>query len=93
MRLDFVGAVIYWRGPSPFYFVEVPAEASSDIKAVSAGLTYGWGCIPASVRINDEEWTTALIPKDGRYLVPIRKAYRLALELDAGMSVAVELSL
>lgn len=93
MRLDFVGDVIYWRGPSPFYFVEAPAAVSADIKALSAGLSYGWGCIPAVVQIGDQEWSTALIPKDGRYLVPIRKAFRLALELDAGMAVSMSLEL
>lgn len=93
MQLEFIGEIVYWRGPSPFYFVAVPAAESAEIKELSAGLSYGWGCIPVTVGIQDEEWTTALIPKDGRYLVPVRKVFRLALELDAGMQVSAYLRL
>ncbi len=37
-------------------------------------MTYGWGMIPASVTIGDTTVTTALWPKDGGYIVPIKKA-------------------
>lgn len=35
MTLEFSGVIFYWRGPSPYYFVAVPPEQSSDIKAIS----------------------------------------------------------
>jgi hypothetical protein len=45
--LEFTGKIFYWRGPAaPYYYVAVPAEQSSDIKAVSNLVTYGWGVIP-----------------------------------------------
>ena len=51
MELVFAGAVIEWRGPSPYYFVPVPEEESDDIREVAAMATYGWGVIPVEARI------------------------------------------
>ncbi|GHG43200.1 hypothetical protein GCM10012320_07170 [Sinomonas cellulolyticus] len=93
MELIFDGDVIEWRGPAPFVFVRVPPEESSEIQAVSRELTYGWGCIPVSVRLGGSEWTTALMPKDGAYLVPLRKAFREAERVDVGDVVPVALTL
>ena len=91
LDLAFDGELIYWRGPSPHYFVVVPPDASALIRTLSSAVTYGWGAIPVRVRLGDREWPTSLFPKDGRYLVPIRKAVRLAEDLDEGDVVAVEL--
>ena len=91
LDLAFDGELIYWRGPSPHYFVVVPPDASSLIRAISTAVTYGWGAIPVRVRLGGHEWPTSLFPKDGRYLVPIRKAVRQGEVLDEGDIVAVEL--
>ncbi len=72
MVLEFAGEAIWWRGPAPFIFVSVPQELSNEIKAISNRVTYGWGVIPATVKIGQTEYTTSLFPKDGRYLVPIK---------------------
>ena len=63
MTLEFSGEIIYWRGPSPYYFVAVPPEQSSDIKAISGLVTYGWGCIPVYARIGATEYKTSLFPR------------------------------
>ena len=74
MRLRFEGVIWYWRGPAPFHFVTVPPVESEMIHDVASVVTYGWGMIPASVPIGDTTVTTALWPKDGGYIVPIKKA-------------------
>ncbi|MFK3676598.1 DUF1905 domain-containing protein [Microbacterium sp. NPDC090218] len=74
MRLHIEGAIWYWRGPAPFHFVTVPATESEMIHDVASVVTYGWGMIPASVTIGSTTVTTALWPKDGGYIVPIKKA-------------------
>lgn len=74
MRLRFEGVIWYWRGPAPFHFVTVPPVESEMIHDVASVVTYGWGMIPASVTIGDTTVTTALWPKDGGYIVPIKKA-------------------
>lgn len=91
MEVEFNGEIWYWRGPSPFFFVTVPAEQSGDLKAISELVTYGWGMIPVNVRIGRTEWKTALWPKDGRYIVPIKDTVRKAEDLEQGDNVTVRL--
>jgi hypothetical protein len=90
MDIEFVGTVVEWRGPSPFYFVAIPEEESGDIKFAAKGVEY-WGQVPVSVRIADVEFTTALFPKDGRYLLPLKDAIRKSagIEVDEVLGVAL----
>jgi hypothetical protein len=89
---EFEGPVVEWRGPAPFYFLRVPEEESADIKAAARGLEY-WGQVPVAVRIRDVEFRTALFPKDGRYLVPLKSAVRRAAGIDLDQVLAVGLNL
>ncbi len=91
MNFEFSGELFHWRGPAPFYFITVPADACRHIKDMSSEVSYGWGVIPASVHIGSTEWTTSLFPKDGRYLVPIKDRVRRAEQLEDGESVSVHL--
>jgi hypothetical protein len=92
MDLEFSGDVWYWRGPSPYHFVTVPAEESEYLQDVARDVTYGWGMIPVRVRTGDTEWQTSLFPKDGRYLVPLKDAVRRAEQIDRGDVVRLGLS-
>lgn len=89
MEFEFSGEIFYWRGPSPFYYIAVPEQRCAEIKVISAEVTYGWGMIPATITIGQTEWTTSLFPKDGRYLIPIKKVIRTAEEIDDGDTVSV----
>ena len=91
MELEFRGEVFFWRGPAPWYFVAVPDEMSRDIEAISTFVSYGWGCIPVRAGVGATAWTTALIPKDGRYLVPLRADVRRAESLELADDVTVRL--
>ena len=91
MDIEFDGAVFTWKGPAPFFFIAVPEEQSRDLKAISRIATYGWGVIPVHVRVGDTEWKTSLIPKDGRYLVPLKDKVRKAEELKEGDTVTIRL--
>lgn len=73
MNLEFNAKLWTWHGPAPWYFVTVPEEQGRDLKANLKLLTYGWGMIPANVQIGQTEWKTSLFPKDGRYLVPVKR--------------------
>ena len=90
MDLEFEGPVVEWRGPAPFYFVDIPEEESEDIKFAAKGVEY-WGQVPVVVRIGDVEFTTALFPKDGRYLLPLKDAVRKSAGVETGEVVAVAL--
>ena len=71
----------------------MPEEQSRALKAVSGLVTYGWGVIPVHVRIGKTEFTTSLFPKDGRYLVPIKKVVQTAENLGEGEDVTIRLEI
>jgi hypothetical protein len=89
VELEFSGEVWFWRGPSPFHFVTVPAEESAELHAASSLVTYGWGMIPVAATIGSTRWTTSLFPKDGGYVVPLKARVRQAERIDVGDTVTV----
>jgi hypothetical protein len=91
MNIEFQGQIWFWKGPAPWYFVTVPDQQCDQLKAILGFVTYGWGMIPATVRIGKTEWTTSLFPKDGRYIVPIKAGVRKAEKLEEGDTVTVQL--
>jgi hypothetical protein len=93
MELSVTGPVIEWRGPAPYLFVEVPEDEAALIESVSAGISYGWGMIPADVTIGESTWYTALWPRKGAYVVPLKDAIRRAEGIDLDDVVTVRLVL
>jgi len=91
MDFEFEGPVIEWRGPAPFYFLRVPEEDSEDIKLAAQGLEY-WGQVPVVVRIGDVEFGTALFPKSGRYLIPLKDMVRKPAGIEVDQVLAVGLN-
>lgn len=92
MEFEFEGPVVEWRGPAPFYFLLVPEEESDDIKLAAKGVEY-WGQVPVLVAINDVAFETALFPKEGRYLVPLKRAVRDSAGLEIDQVLAVGLTI
>ena len=93
VEIEFTGEVVFWRGPSPFHFVAVPEAACREIADVASLVTYGWGAIPATVRIGGTTWTTSLFPRDGGYLLPVRGKVRAAEGIELGQTVAVTMTM
>lgn len=92
LELELEGPVVEWRGPAPYYFMAISAQDSMEIKASAKGLEY-WGQVPVVARIGDEEFTTALFPKDGRYLVPLKDQVRRSAEIEVGEVIALAVAL
>jgi len=86
----FNGEVVEWRGPPPYYFVAMSESDSAELKEEARSLIY-WGQVPVLVVIGGTEFSTAVFPKDGRYLIPLRAAVRKAERLNEGDVVAVAL--
>ena len=82
-----------WRGPAPFYFVAIESGDSAIIKKEAKVLSYGWGIIPVHGRIGNTDFSTALIPKDGKYYIPIKDAVRKSEKIEVGEQVKVSLNL
>jgi hypothetical protein len=97
MQLVVEGEIFYWRGPAPWHFVAVPPAQAAEIHAVAGAVTYGWGMIPASVHLDRDgattTWTTSLWPKDGTFIVPIKKAVQDRHELDVGDVLTLRLDI
>jgi hypothetical protein len=91
MDFHFEGPVVEWRGPAPFYFVAIPEEESADIKSAAKGMEY-WGQVPVVARIGDTEFSTALFPKDGSYLLPVKDVVRKSAGIEVDDVAAVALS-
>ena len=92
MNLAFSGEMWFWKGPSPWHFVTVPDDESSELAATAAVLSYGWGMIPVSAWIGQTGWETSLFPKRGRYIVPVKAWVRKVEGLAVGDVVAVRLT-
>jgi hypothetical protein len=92
VEFTFSGEVWFWRGPAPWHFVTVSDEAADALVEISPAVTYGWGMIPAIIRIGTSEWPTALWPKDGGYIVPIKAWVRKAEGVEVGDVVELQLT-
>ncbi|MCW2818287.1 MAG: hypothetical protein JWR42_1074 [Marmoricola sp.] len=90
MDFEFAGPIVEWRGPAPYFFVRIPEEESEDIKLAAKGIEY-WGQVPVVVRIGGHEFTTALFPRDGVYLLPLKVAARTGAGLGTEGVVSVAL--
>ena len=84
--------MIEWRGPAPFYFIPVPQAQSAQIKSIASAISYGWGVLYTHATIEKTTWKTSLMPKDGRYLLPIKNVIRLALKLEEPKEIQVHLA-
>ena len=60
MKLAFDAPIIEWRGPPPYLFVAVPDHLVGEVAYAAREVSYGWGMVPAMVRIGRTDFTTAL---------------------------------
>jgi Domain of unknown function (DUF1905) len=81
-----------WRGPAPYYWLTVPEDSCAYVRAEAPEATYGWGAIPVRVRVGATEWETSLLPRNGGYVLPVRKVVRERECFGDGDTVTVDLS-
>lgn len=92
MDLEFDAEIVEWRGPAPYLFAPLPPELADELAQVAGDLTYGWGCIAASGRIGDTDFTTSIFPRRGGYLVPVKTAVQRAEDVGLGDVIHVRLT-
>jgi hypothetical protein len=93
LRLDFDARIIEWRGPAPFLFAPVPAEHADAIRWAARQASYGWGCVPVDAAIGDTGFYTALIPRAGIYMLPVKVAVQRSAGVALGDAVSVTLAI
>ncbi len=91
--ISFETTVIYWRGPAPFFYAPVPADLVDQVRAAAKVVTYGWGMVPVEADVGGVVFTTALFPKDGTYLLPLKDAVRRKTGVTAGDVIDVEMTI
>ena len=89
---SFESRVIYWRGPSPWFYAPVPPRHADVLRWAAKVASYGWGCVPVAARVGDVVFTTSLFPKDGAYLLPLKTSVRRKANITAGDLISVEMT-
>ena len=92
-RFSFETTVIYWRGPSPFFYAPIPPQHAQDVRWAAKVVSYGWGVVPVEASVGGAAFTTSLFPKDGGYLLPLKAAVRRKAGITAGDRIAVEMTI
>jgi uncharacterized protein DUF1905 len=92
MEWTVTAEVIEWRGPAPYFYLPMNHDDSADFKMEAAGLEY-WGQVAVQVVIGHTSFTTAVFPKDDRYLVPLRAAIRKAERIELGTPITATVRL
>ena len=90
---SFEAEVIYWRGPSPFFFAPLPAHLADACRRSARLVSYGWGMLPVEASIGAVMFQTSLFPRDDTYLTPIKTAVRRKANVTAGDTVTIEMKL
>lgn len=96
-EFETVGRLVEWRGPAPYWFLELPPDVAADVKDAARGLEY-WGqvAVECLLAIGGGPFRTALFPRDGTYLLPLKVVVRRQAGLEppiAGRELAVGFSL
>jgi hypothetical protein len=86
-----------WRytGQAAWYFVTLPHDVADDIDELTADDRRGFGSVRVEVTVGATTWNTSVFPdtKSESFVLPVKKAVRVAEDLDEGSSVAVRLVL
>ena len=90
----FTAEVWQWEGKAAWHFVSLPETVADDIAARFGHTAAGFGSLPVEVAIGATRWKTSVFPdsKRGTYLLPLKKAVRVAEGLDAGSAATVSLA-
>lgn len=88
-------------GPASWHFVTFDGEVAEAISAHAAmrrleeGRRRGFGSVKVEAQIGQTRWRTSLFPDNARdgYLLPLKKAVRVAESLVEGDDVAISLQL
>lgn len=82
-------------GSDPWHFVTLPVRVAEDITDLTEGRRRGFGSVRVAVTVGATSWRTSVFPdsSSGSYLLPVKKAVRVAERLTAGNDVAVRLEL
>ena len=81
--------------PGSWCFVTVPPEVSEDLRDLRTVAPRGFGSVPVVVSVGGSRWCTSVFPDAATrcFVLPVKKAVRVAEDLEEGDDVTVTLSL
>ncbi|MEU2036110.1 DUF1905 domain-containing protein [Nocardia amamiensis] len=93
-RYSFTAEVWEHQGDAAWYFVSVPEDVADEIEERYAHRAGGFGAVRVHVVVGNSRWSTSLFPDKSRatYILPVKKAVRVAEGLEAGSAARVELT-
>jgi hypothetical protein len=94
--IAFTSLLWIWRGEQAgrWYFVTVPDEQSSEIKARGFENPRGFNSVKVEATIRGVSWRTSVFPlNSGGYILPVKAEVRKKADLAAGDEVTVSLDL
>lgn len=92
---DFTAPLWRHTGADAWHFVSLPAEVSEEIEDLTGGLRRGFGSVRVRASVGTTTWSTSVFPDSARgtYLLPVKKAVRLAEHLEEDDPVRIRLRL
>lgn len=95
MALSFAFTARLWLypGEAGWHFLTVPDVVSAEIREETLKFPRGFGSVKITATISGHRWATSLFPDShsGSYLLPVKKAVRIASGIEAGDQVPVQL--
>jgi hypothetical protein len=86
-----------WRytGKAAWYFVTLPHDVADDIDEITGDTRRVFGSVRVEVTIGSSTWNTSIFPdtKSESFVLPVKRAVRVAQDLDDGTPVDVRLVL
>lgn len=96
---DFAAPLWRWEAKDEaksgaWFFVSLPFDVADEIEAV-AGPGKGFGSVRVEVTVGGTTWRTSVFPSGDQrtYVLPVKKAVRVAEGLDEGAEATVRLSI
>ncbi|MGW4120009.1 DUF1905 domain-containing protein [Nocardia sp. NPDC004711] len=82
-----------WEAQASWHFVSLPESVADEIEERFGHTAAGFGSVKVKVAVGGSRWSTSIFPdgKRGTYVLPVKKAVRVAEGLNAGDPVEVEL--
>lgn len=89
---EFESILWRWREDGTWHFLTVPEDVSDEIDDRTA-VRAGFGSVKVEVTIGTSTWRTSLFPSKeaGAFVLPVKKAVRVAQECGEGDQVRVRL--
>ncbi|WP_420453156.1 DUF1905 domain-containing protein [Ilumatobacter sp.] len=90
----FTGELWEWVSRTSWFFVSLPEETTDLIDERHGGSTAGFGSLPVEVTVGSTTWRTSIFPskEEATFVLPVKKAVRVAEGIEPGGSVEVEIT-